>query len=107
MVMVPKWKLSRLLQSHFYTLPLADSLIQKQNAQIDTLYLAFKALKKLDSLHVVQRDNKAKEAEILRNKEANLKEIHKQEITKAKKKGFKLGAIVTSIPAILLIIVLL
>jgi len=34
-------------------------------------------------------------------------QLHKSELTTAKKKGFKLGAVVTSIPAILLIIVLL
>lgn len=62
---------------------------------------------KLILLRTQERDLKAEEANLLQKRFDNAAEIHKIELKKATKKGMKLGAILTGIPAILVVIMLL
>ncbi len=73
---------------------------------IDTLNIALQASIKLDSIHVLQRNNKALEAEILRNQASNTKAIHEQQLKQIKRKKFNMTLIAVG-EAILLIIIIL
>jgi len=104
--MIPKWKVKKLLQSHFYILPACDTLVAKQSQVIDRLNLTLRASIKLDSIHVLQRDNKIAEAETLRKQAINTKAIHDQEIKQIKRQKLNMTLIAVG-EAILLIVIIL
>jgi len=103
---VVKWKLDRLLQSHFFTLPACDSTVVKMSLAIDTLNLALERSKDLTAVITLQRDNRAMEAEILRKQASNIKAIHDQEIKQIKRQKLNMTLIAVG-EAILLIIIIL
>jgi hypothetical protein len=104
--LVPKPKLERLLQVYFYTYPLCDSLVQKQQIQIDTLYNALEASKNLSDIYILQRDNKATELKILQEKASYIKTIHEAEIRHIKRQKFKVTLIAISEAVLIVLLVL-
>lgn len=111
LVSVPKYKLDRLLQAYFYKLPLADTLIKKQQIELEAYSLTLQALKKVDSLCEVRLANRIMAVKVLSDKAVNLDALHESQLKNEKKKGFKWGAIITgtgfTILDILLILALL
>lgn len=105
--MIPKWKLERLLQSHFYILPPCDSTVNSLNVTLEKFNITFNEQSKILQLRTEQRDLKVLEADLWQRRFENQKDIHKTELKEATKKGIKLGSILTGIPAILLIIFIL
>jgi len=105
LILVPKHKLERLLQSHFYTLPACDSTVIKMSLAIDTLNLALERSKELTSVITLQRDNKIAEVESLRGKARNDKTIHDKAIRSIKRQ--KLNMTFIAVGEALLIVILL
>lgn len=96
LVFLPKWKLDRLLQSHFYRLPKTDSLVLKQAAQIEALKLTLSASQEMLHITEAQRDNRSatlKEvASVAKIKEVTHQAEKKAERRKGRKQGFIAGA---------------
>lgn len=106
LVPVPKYKLDRLLQAYFYKLPLADTLIKKQQIELDAYSLTLQALKKLDSLCEVRLANRIMAVKVLSDRAVNREALHKQELKTERKKGNKKGLAGVIVGALLAILLL-
>lgn len=106
-ISIPKWKLERLLQSHFYILPSCDSTVIAYQKALELADSTINSANKVILIRTQQRDLKVLEAYTCEQRFSNQKTIHQQELKQATKKGRKQGIILTGIPAILLIILLL
>ncbi len=106
LVSIPKWKLEKLLNSYFYILPACDSTVEKQHKAIEALNIALERSRQLDSVHVLQRDNKAKEAEILRKQASVIKSIHDQQVKQIKRQKSNMTLIAIGEAIVLIIIIL-
>ncbi len=106
LVAIPKWKVDKLLHSHFYKLPVSDSLVKSLTKEIDLLYLTLEQSKKLTSITEAQRDNKALQAEIWEQRFNNIVAYHKSELKTEKKKRLKITLIAIG-EAVLIVLILL
>jgi len=106
LVAIPKWKVDRLLHSHFYKLPVSDSLVKSLTKEIDILYLTLEQSKKLTSITEAQRDNKALQAQIWEQRFNNMVDLNKSQLKQEKRKRLKITLIAIG-EAVLFIIILL
>lgn len=102
-ILVPKWKLEKLLQSYFYTGPICDSTVTKMGTEISRLNHTLKASEELSAVYLIQRDNKVAETVTLRNQLDNTKSTHEQQIKQIKRQ--KLNIIVIAIAEALLLVI--
>ena len=107
LVSVPKYKLDRLLQAYFYKLPLADTLIKKQQIELEAYSLTLQALKKVDSLCEIRLANRIMAVKVLSDKAVNLEALHESQLKTERTKGRKEGAGGVGIIAVILLVLAL
>lgn len=81
--------------------------VSKSQATIDSLKLALNAGSELIELRTLERDAKVKEAELWSKRFENFEKLSEAEKKQAKRKGFKIGVIVGSVPPLVLLVLLL
>lgn len=96
-----------MLHAYFYTLPSCDTTVNKLQTALDGLKLALQASQDYTQIIILQRDNKAAEAEARKQKEINKDAIHKSELKNQRNRGRKEGAGGVGIIAVILLVLAL
>lgn len=107
LVPVEKWKLERLLQAYFYTIPVYDSAFKHYNKSLIAADSTIKAAKRLIEIRTEERDLKVMEVKALKEKQDIDHSIYIEQNKAQRKKGRKEGFIAGGGSVLLLLIIFL